>query len=216
MSNESLRRTSHWRLNSLAFFVLALLIQAGPPVLAATDELVITEIMYDSRSVDVEWIELYNRSGANLDLSGWYVLDEEDTHPKLFLDGVQLAPGEVLLVIEFESAFVAQYGDTVTNYHPSTFGGSWGLNNDGDACRVFKPGDILVDEVWYSNVAPWPTAAAGQGPSLQLTSMGLDNNAGESWQASPADWGTPGEVEASVPTVGGTWGAVKALYRSRE
>jgi len=216
MRNPPSRRACHRQRNSLVFLVLALLIQAGPPVPAATDELVITEIMYDSRSVDVEWIEFYNRSGTNLDLAGWYVLDEEDTHQKLLLDGVQLAPGEVLLVIEFESAFVAQYGDTVTNYHPNTFGGSWGLNNDGDACRIFKPGDVLVDEVWYGNVAPWPTAAAGQGPSLQLISMGLDNNAGESWQASPGDWGTPGEVEVSVPTAGSTWGAVKALYRSRE
>jgi hypothetical protein len=103
----------------------------------------------------------------------------------------------------------------VTNYHPNTFGGSWGLNNDADACRVFKSGDVLVDEVWYTSTSPWPATAAGQGSTLQLISMGLDNNAPDSWQASLDNWGTPGEVETSVPVTVGSWGAIKILYRSR-
>jgi len=192
---------------------LLLSLLSGTPALADTDEIVITEIMYNSIGVDVEWVELYNRSGVILDLAGWYVLDEDDSHEKIFLDGVLLAPGEVLLIIEYESAFVAQYSDLITNYHPNTFGGHWGLNNDGDACRVFKPDDVLVDEVWYADVSPWPVAADGQGPSLQLISMGLDNNDPETWRASPENWGTPGVVEPSVPVVPATWGRIKALYR---
>ncbi len=196
--------------------VLTLLLSllSSAAALADTDEIVITEIMYNSSGVDVEWIELYNRSGTNLDLAGWYVLDEDDGHEKIFLDGVMLAQGDVLIVIEYESAFVAQYGNLITNYHPNTFGGRWGLNNDGDACRIFKPGGVLVDEVWFADVSPWPIAADGQGPSLQLISMGLDNNDPGSWRASPENWGTPGVVEPSVPVAPATWGHIKALYRS--
>ncbi|MBK6785453.1 MAG: T9SS type A sorting domain-containing protein [Saprospiraceae bacterium] len=43
---------------------------------------------------------------------------------------------------------------------------------------------ILIDEVKYNDVEPWPKQADGEGPYLVLKSLNLDNNNGENWMAS--------------------------------
>ncbi len=187
------------------------LVPAAGPVLADSDELVITEIMYNSPGTDdVEWFELYNRSGAAVDLTGWYVLDDNDENDHVALVGT-LGAGEVLVVVQEHEEFALQYPD-VTNVNVNDYWESFGLNNDNDAVRVFKPTDEIVDQVWYDDVLPWPPEADGDGPSLQLTDIALDNNVPASWTAG-AEWGTPGVVEDDMPVGMSNWGTIKTRYR---
>jgi len=59
-------------------------IPQGSPATATASFVVpivtITEIMYNSIGPDVEWIELHNTTSAAVDVSGWYLTDD-DTHP---------------------------------------------------------------------------------------------------------------------------------------
>jgi hypothetical protein len=60
------------------------------------------------------------------------------------------------------------------------------LQNDGETLTLLKPGmfpepDLIVDQVRYEAVAPWPAGAAGGGSALQLIDPGQDNSRVCNW-----------------------------------
>src|SRR6185369_7467940 len=62
------------------------------------------------------------------------------------------------------------------------------LDNGGETLKLVKPGitpdqDATIDEVSYDDDAPWPAAADGFGPSLQLVDPAQDNNRVANWAA---------------------------------
>jgi hypothetical protein len=193
--------------------VLGVLLLAGPAM--AAGELLVTEIMYNSsEDTDVEWIELYNNTLDPLDLTGWYVVDDNATHTHMPLSGV-LASGGVMVLAGDLALFTAKY-PTVTNHFPvffQSFGNTWSLGNGGDAVNVYNAGSELVFSVTFDDVAPWPTAPDGGGPSLQLITGTCPNfSDGTCWTAGPVN-GTPGVVTGTVPVDESSWGAVKSLFR---
>jgi hypothetical protein len=193
---------------------LGLLLTAGPAL--AANELIVTEIMYNSiESTDVEWIEVYNNSGTTLDLTGWYILDNSLAHEKAYLSGT-MAPGAVMVLAGTQSLFTAKYPG-VTNYFPVFFQEltptNWNLGNSGDEVQIFDAASVKVFDVVFTDTAPWPTAPDGNGPSLQLISNGCaDLSAAACWTAGAVE-GTPGVFEGAVPTLPSTWGMVKSIYR---
>jgi len=195
------------------FLALALLLAAGAAF--AANELIVTEIMYNSsEATDVEWIELYNNSGATLDLTGWYVLDDNLTHTQMPLSG-SMAPGDVMLLVGTEALFTAKHPG-VTNYFPVFFqeeGNTWALGNSGDAVNVFNAAAELVFSVTFDDGAPWPTAPDGTGPSLLLLSNNcVDFDDASCWTVGITD-GTPGVLTQTVGNEDLSWGLVKGLYR---
>ena len=68
-----------------------------------------------------------------------------------------------------------------------------GLDDTDDSIQLMD-GTRTVDSVAYTITAPWPAAAAGTGPSMELNDPALDNDVGSSWHAS-SDSGTPGGSE---------------------
>ncbi len=168
---------------------------AGP----AAAQIVINEIMYNSLgSPDVEWIELYNSSTVAIDLTDWYLLDDNPGHLPCLLVGT-LDVGEYLVVAADLTAFAAQYPG-VTNVNANDFdpgGAGWGLGNSGDSVLLYDATTMLHDAVDYNDTAPWPTAPDGSGPSLELVNPYLDNSLATSWAASTVDWGTPGTLNST-------------------
>ena len=63
--------------------------------------------------------------------------------------------------------------------------------------RLFNAQAQLVDSVRYDDQPPWPTALDGQGASLALVNLLLDNAQARLWSAS-ANGGTPGEPNLDV------------------
>jgi hypothetical protein len=164
---------------------------------SARADIVINEIMYNSiESTDVEYVELYNNGTAAVDLAGWYLLDSDPLHGKCYLVG-ELQPGGYLVIAGFISTFQAKYPG-VTNLNANQFdnagGTGFALGNSGDSVRVFDDVGVVQDFTAYDDLAPWPTAANGTGPSLELVYPGLDNSLPSSWAASTngAGQGTPG------------------------
>ena len=161
-------------------------------------DIVINEVMYNSiESPDVEYVELHNEGAAAVDLTGWYLLDSDPLHPKCFLAGV-VQPGGFLVVAGFVSTFQAKYPG-VTNVNANGFdnatpGAGYSLGNGGDSLHLFNAGGLVQDFMAYDDLAPWPTAANGTGPSLELVYPGLDNSLPSSWAASTngPPHGTPG------------------------
>jgi len=192
---------------------LALTLVAGAAF--AANELIVTELMYNStEGDDVEWIEFYNNSGATLDLTGWYVLDNNLDHTKMYLSGT-MDPGDVMLLVGTEAWFTAKYPG-VTNYFPVFFqeeGDTWALGNGGDGVNVYDASEQLVFTMEYDDGDPWPTACDGDGPSLLLISSGCADFADAAcWVAGETE-GTPGVLTQTTPNEMSSWGGLKNAYR---
>jgi hypothetical protein len=104
------------------------------------------------------------------------------------------------------STFQAKYPG-VTNVNPNPFdnatvGLGFSLGNSGDSIHLFDAVGVVQDFTAYDDLPPWPTAANGTGPSLELIYPGLDNSLPSSWAASinAPPQGTPG-AQNSVYTL---------------
>jgi hypothetical protein len=60
-----------------------------------TPSVSITEIMYNNRGDDIEWIELRNTTAGTIDLSGWY-LSDDNVYPATGEGAVTLPPGTTI------------------------------------------------------------------------------------------------------------------------
>jgi len=178
--------------------LLLALLSAAVAAAPAAAKVVINEIMYNSAgSPDVEYVELFNTGPGPQNLAGWYLLDDDDLHPKCMLAGT-LGAGQYLVVAGLLPLFGSTYPG-VTNVNPNPFdsavaGAGFGLGNGTDQVRLFDAGGAQVDVVTYTDTPPWPIAADGGGPSLELRNPLLDNADPASWSASvnPLPPGTPG------------------------
>jgi PKD repeat protein/Leucine-rich repeat (LRR) protein len=152
-------------------------------------EVVINEIMYNSiESNDAEWVELYNAGTQTVDLTGVNLVDNTPAHGHITVtSGYSIAPGAYFTIR-------IKVGDNFP-FTPD-FDGSgqitWGLDNSVDQVLLYDSNNTLIDSVSYSDTAPWPTAADGTGPSLELINPTFDNTLATSWAASAAAGGTPG------------------------
>ncbi len=175
-------------------------------------DLVIDELMYHPVDPNEEYIELYNPLSERIDLgNGTVVWRLDGAVDYSFSAGTFIPAGGRLVVVGFDptvetsrlDAFVAAY-----EIGPSRFGvplvGPWqgNLSNRGERVALEKslPGDnagapvawVIVDEVIYSDAAPWPAGADGQGDALQRIMSGPDDSGNDptNWQAVPP---TPGK-----------------------
>ena len=69
---------------------------------------------------------------------------------------------------------------------------SGNLSNGGETVTLVNASAAVVDTVTYADAAPWPAAADGTGPSLELRGLLFDNTLAENWGASTVTGGTPG------------------------
>jgi hypothetical protein len=156
-----------------------------PASQAAAPDVLINEIQYaPTGGVDAEFIELTNPSATeSVDLSGWTV----DGIGLTIQPGTVLLPGKQIVFVKKDTVFRATYA-AANRYVGGQYTGD--LSDSGETLRLMQ-GARVVDEVTYAPTAPWPTAAAGTGPSLELVSSGADNALPGSWTATSQTGGTP-------------------------
>jgi len=157
--------------------------------------IVINEINYNSHS-DMnsgDWVELYNRSGDIIDLSGWSIKDEQEDHIFTIPNGTEMAPDNYLVICENVDDFRNIYPGVYNRIGNMDFK----FSNDGEVIRLFDFEGLLVDSVHYDDRNPWPETADGSGPTLELLDPNLNNDLAENWEAS-LDIGSPGRKNHTV------------------
>jgi len=154
--------------------------------------LVINEINYNSAPQfnTQDWIEIYNPLSYSVSMEGWTLKDDQNDHVFVFPNEFTIDPDEYIIVARNKAVF-----NTLVSTSSTVVGDlDFGFGNAGDAVRLFHSTGSLVDEVSYTDDSPWPTAADGDGPTLELLSPELDNSDPINWQAWENRNGTPGAV----------------------
>lgn len=163
---------------------------------------IINEINYRSHpNYDAgDWIEVYNNTFSDIDMSGWIFKDKNDEHIYHFPEGFFLAKDSYVVICNELDSFKTQY-PAIWNCRGSF---DFGLNNNDEIVRLFDAKMNLIDYVEYTNQDPWPTEPDGEGYTLQLKNPNLDNSFAENWTASSGFLGTPGisNVESIIPYFG--------------
>jgi hypothetical protein len=182
-------------------------VNAGPRV----GPVVINEILYHPAAGDAEFIELKNITSNPVPL---YHPDHPDLTWRLngvgysFPPGTQMAAQGLLLIVSGDpDVFRAKHGVPAQVPILGPFPGV--LQDGGERLQLLRPDnpdigedglpvvpEIVVDEIRYSNRAPWPAEASGSGASIErmvATAYGND----------PINWRTsPGAPSAGLPNTG--------------
>ena len=161
-------------------------------------DIIISEIMYNSPSLDEEWIEIYNASGSSIELnSDWKLINTNPSYTYTFDGTVTIAAAQYLTI---------QLGTTGS----FPFTASIVLNatddnqlNNASSTITLTAEDVAIDEVSYDDGNDIRTD--GSGPTYEIIDLTADNSSTASnWQASVADIGSPGAASAVTIWTGST------------
>ncbi|MEK0449456.1 MAG: hypothetical protein RL088_1724 [Verrucomicrobiota bacterium] len=185
---------------------------------------VISEIHYNpappARSVETaistnpdmfEFVELMNVGPTTVDFTGAKFTDGVVFD---FPTGYTLAPGARCVVVRSVAAFEARYGTgrAVAGIFGLVDGAQTGLSNGGETLTLALTVNNITTPLFsatYDDIAPWPVAADGNGPSLVLRSPApnIDHNNAANWTASADIGGSPAQSSAQM-----TFGQWRTAY----
>jgi hypothetical protein len=191
------------------------LTNSGPRV----GTVVISEVMYHPTapneqisSDDLEFIEIYNSTNIEVDLTNWQL----DDGVNFQFGGVMLESKSALAVLPFDPSdplnssrladFLAFY--SLPNADSLIGGYSGKLDNSGERVALLRPDSppldepnfiplLLEDEVTWNDLAPWPVEPDGAGDSLNRSDVVGWGNSELSWSTGSP---TPG-VFSTGPTL---------------
>ncbi len=169
-------------------------------MLSAQAQIVINEISYnppESGTDSLEYIELYNNSAINVDMTDWSLVGVTYTFP----NGTMLNAGEYLVVAVNADAMQSVFSVTALQWT------SGGLGNGGEQLQLLNGVSDVVDEVTYDDGGDWTDVPDGGGPSLELCDPNEDNSLGANWL--PSENGTGVILEGNE--VKGTPGAANSV-----
>ena len=158
----------------------------------ATAQVVINEIFYHAPDdLDLEYVELFNVSDTDADLSGWK-LDAGIKYE--FPAGSKVKAGGFVVITSNSELLKEFYEVTPVGEFKKS------LSNSGDQITLINDDGKLIDEVSYRDRAPWPVSADGYSASLERVYARGATDVASNWEASDlsADYdrqpaGTPGQ-----------------------
>ncbi len=122
-----------------------------------------------------EFVELYNRGGAPVDLSNWYFSEGVGF---TFPEGTVFPADEYLVVARDPAALRAAFGMPDGNVF--IFAGK--LSNNGEDLVLMNALGEIVDRVDFNDEFPWPSSPDGEGPSLECLDPNADNGVAGNWR----------------------------------
>lgn len=146
-----------------------------------TPPLVISRIHYNPQDEsgfngdDLEFIEITNNSNTSTNLTGYYIKELGISYQ--FPTNKTLAPQQKIYLSSNATAFKNFYGFTPFGEYARN------LKNDSYNIILADAFGNVIDEVNYQDESPWPEAADGDGPYLQIINIWADNNSASNWTA---------------------------------
>jgi len=174
---------------------------------AAADQIIFTEIQYNAKAGDPDFVEVTNNTGTPFDMGKWYFSDGIDYTFPDFNAGDTSAH----IFKQFETILVSPVDEaTLRAAYPSIpedtriFGPYTGaLSNSGERLTLKNKNGVVMTTIEYNDGGKWPAAADGTGHTLTRINPNLSNGEWRNWAASAQPGGTPGRgpaTEGDLPT----------------
>jgi len=142
-----------------------------------------SELGVSADADDYEFVELQNLGSSSLNLAGVEFI----AGISYIFPSETLAPGERVVIVRNEAAFVARYGAG----HNVSGEYSGQLSNGGEQLHVISPTGATLHDFSYADTAPWPMRADGRGSSLELLDPSGDYSDPLNWRPSIDYGGSP-------------------------
>ncbi|HIA01021.1 MAG TPA: hypothetical protein EYN66_03805 [Myxococcales bacterium] len=165
-----------------------------------TSVIVINELMINPSTAgdsDGEWIELFNSTDVDVDVSTWILSDLGGSGVVVSADAPLIVPGGGYLVL-------CRNADPLINGNVNCdfeYGGEFELANQDDQIILKDGTGEIHDQVYYDGGPNFPNPS---GASIALVNPIEDNNVGARWKTSlmvipgSGDLGTPGAENSDV------------------
>ena len=160
---------------------LSTIIKPGIP----SKSVLISEVMFDPRSGEPEWVEIYNNTNSRINLNGWKLSDVVTTPSFATITNSDffLEPNSLLVISA--NASIYNYYDSIPS--PVIIAPIPALNNDRDGVVIYDERGMVMDSLFY--YSSWGLSKK----SLERISYQQPTNLQSNWTASIADsGGTPG------------------------
>lgn len=154
---------------------------------AVKNEVVINEILYRRKDeLSPEFVELFNPTTKNFDLSGWELIDAGNNTGDI-PDGTFLPAGEYLVLTDREG-----FANSLSNviYLPDFPS----LNDSGDGVVIKNADGITIDSLFYQS--DW--GGDNPGVSLERKDPGAASDDPSNWATSTAQGGFSAGTQSSV------------------
>lgn len=154
--------------------------------------IVINEIMFYPGNDEPEWIEFYNNSDYDIELTGWAISDVYTTPATSVMEEEHLFTSHTYYVVAKDS--------TIYNYHreipsPLVLINFANLNNDEDGVVLKDFNGRVIDSVLYS-----PSNNGSKGYSLERKRFDSKSNDINNWGISTdIEQSTPGRMNSITP-----------------
>ena len=188
----TLTRSTHVKARILNGGIWSAMNEAVFAVGRIAQNLRVTEVMYNPRALNEEFIELKNIGAETINLNLVSFTNGIDfTFPS-----IELAPGEYIVVVQDRNAFEARYGSNVNI--AGQYSGR--LNDAGERITLADAiGRTILD---FSYEDDWHSITDGEGFSLTIidpTHFDLGSwNVEEAWRASAYLDGSPGQDDSGI------------------
>ena len=180
----------------------------------AGGDVVINEIYYTTKtsSNQVQWLEIYNRSYSEINISGWKISTSNDLSGAFLIPaGTTINAKDFLIFAASRDVMASLWGltDKVIEY-----GDVLNFSQTGDDIHLLDNTNQEYDVVWYGD-----GGEAGSTNAANLVSFGTtlarnidgkdtDNPSHDFSQRFP----TPGQSNSFTGFSQSTWGKIKAIY----
>ena len=180
-------------------------------------DLVINEVMFNAPDSSAEYVEIYNRSGKLLDISGLILTTRKADST---LNSGIVIPSQTTLLPESYMALTSD-AEKVRNYHGCPVGSNllttdWtNLNNESATLVLTNAAkDSVYDELTYNVKWQHPLIKNPKGVALERINPDLPTQSSDSWHSAATDvhYGTPGyrnsqyrELDSTVKTEKFVW-----------
>jgi hypothetical protein len=176
-------------------------------------DVIINELMYHpiTENDDDQYIELYNRTGSPVNLSGWTI---DDGVSYTFPNGATIAANGYVVVANVRASFLANYPTVNPNIVFGDFSGN--LSGSSERVTLGKPDSIVstngmvvatnffqivMDEVTYVDGGRWGQWSDGGGSSLERIDPRANSRLPSNWADSNETQKAPWKLVTATGTI---------------
>lgn len=166
-------------------------VRGGDPASTGNRDVIISEVHFNpSDDLPGEFVEILNRGSNAVALSGWSLTDAVLFH---FPTGAVIPAGAHLVIARDADELEGRVdADRLLGEYEGD------LPNEAAVVRLTDARLSRIDEAAYDVLAPWPSAADGQGFSLERANLAGVSSDVSTWRASLVEGGTPGRSNSVI------------------